>query len=199
MCFYDTSGGTQTTINTTATGNVGTYSFTGLSLDAGDIAAIYEHTIVRSDSGSITNANLDAADNGDADIHYAVTGNDVSFAGIEETYIWAGGTYAPGGALTLVEDIDIRGTFTMTDNNISRIDGGWNTEGTGSFSATTNTVTFWASAQPVSITSNGSSFYNVTFYEPAAVPQVWSIQDDFSVANNLNCTSQIINFNGHDK
>jgi uncharacterized repeat protein (TIGR01451 family) len=225
MCLYDTSEATQTTINTTATANIGTYSFTGLSLDAGDIATIYiedhatyeattvirtdadgaadvdlydEHTIIRSDSGSITNANLDSADNGDTDIHYAVTGNDVSFAGIAETYIWAGGTYAPGGAITLVEDLDIRGTFTMADNNVSRIDGSWNTEGSGSFSATTNTVTFWASAQTDSIASNDSSFNNVTFYQPAPVANTWNIQDDFTVASNLSCTAETINFNGHD-
>jgi uncharacterized repeat protein (TIGR01451 family) len=223
MSLYDASEAKQIILTTTATANVGTYSFANLDLAAGDVAAVYindhgtyeattgirtdadgavdvdlydEHTIVRSDSGSITNANLDSADDGDGDIHYEVTGVDISYAGIDELYIWAGGTYEPGGAISLVEHVDIRGTLTLAGNDVSRVDGDWVVSGAGSFTTTTNTVTFWASNQTNTIMPNGSDFYNLTFYTPhALVTNTWNIGDTLQTNNNLACGTGTINFN----
>lgn len=55
-----------------------------------------DRVIVRSDTGSLTNTNLNTADNGDSDILYNVSSNNLTVDSGKELHVWASSTFAPG-------------------------------------------------------------------------------------------------------
>ncbi len=161
--------GAAASSTTTAAAN-GTYTLTGVTAVAGDVLTIYldgetedavtvtvangsdltginlyqDRLITRHDnSSSLTNTNLDTADNNaDADITaiYGVSGGTLTLAADKHLYIPASNTYAPGGNISLSGNFTNAGTFT---------------KGTG-------TVTFTKGSSTQTVNGGSSSFYNLT-------------------------------------
>ncbi len=119
--------------------------------------------IVRHDnSGSLTNTNLDTADNNaDADISaiYSVASGTLTMVAGKELFIWTGKTYAPGGNVK-AQNVDINGVFTMGTNSVQVYDS-WDATG-GTFSGSgTGKVMFTGTTSSKTITSNGNHFNNL--------------------------------------
>ncbi|MBU1811375.1 MAG: hypothetical protein KJ629_09610, partial [Candidatus Omnitrophica bacterium] len=120
---------TTTTIGTANLGD-GSYSFNNLDLDTQDVAAVYindslnyeattssnfddavspanfnlyhNDVIIRSDSTTpISNTALNNADDGDMDIHYSITGGNLSIDSGYKLLVWGGDTFTPGGNVTV--------------------------------------------------------------------------------------------------
>ena len=212
--IYYTSGSTATQ-TAAVVGGVGTYDFSNLDLDADDIATLYidnqasgykgcttyrsdangandvhiykDHVIIHSDSGFMTNANMaNVDDNVDNDIKFDVTGGTLTVEDNFECYIWENGTFQAGG-IVIVDDIDIRGTFTMGANAVT-VSGSWFTSATGAFTST-GTVTFDSGAAGEEVTSDGESFNNVDFNDAGS----WTLQDTTDIDNDLNISNGTLN------
>jgi len=124
---------------------------------------IYQNRLkLQHEAGSnISNADLDTANNAndtDIDAIYGVTST-LTMQASTEIYITQGSTFSPGGPVA-ANDVSIQGAFDMSDNDVS-VTGSWITGENGSFTGN-NAITFNATA-PETVTSNGSSFYNVTY------------------------------------
>jgi len=133
------------TATTDASGN---YSFTGVDFSDGDVIVFYldgaaeygcvvtvatkqdfigmdiyqNKVIVRNDyaagTGYITNANLSTAHNGDADIKYSVTSNNLTVETGSELFIWSGDTYQPQGNI-ITPSLEIKGTLSLESNQLN--------------------------------------------------------------------------------
>lgn len=211
MYLYYSGTGSTVTQTDAVTGGVGTFGFTGLNLSAGDIATLYihdqgsgyegcatyrsdadgaadvnvykDHVIIHSDSGSMTNADMTNADDGDPNIRYEVVGGVLTVDDSFEAYIF-GGTFQPGAAV-IVDDINVNnGAFTMEANAVT-VSGTWITGADGAFTSS-GTVTF-DSAAAEQITSHGESFGGVIF-DGHTDTGSWSLQD----ATDINGTITII-------
>lgn len=96
----------------------GTYKATTVTVSDGAALSglnLYDqHLIVRHDNaGSLSNANLATADDGDTDILYNVSAGNITVEGAStELYIWSGDTYLPGGAVSTVH-FENNGTTTL--------------------------------------------------------------------------------------
>ncbi|MBU1852305.1 MAG: DUF2341 domain-containing protein, partial [Candidatus Omnitrophica bacterium] len=105
---------------------------------------IYGNTLIARDetAGPITNATLNTAKGSltDADIIYSVASSNLTVSGANDLLIWTGDTYAPGGNITIPGGFISNGTFTPG----------------------ANTVTLTATDTDNIITSNASSFNNLT-------------------------------------
>jgi hypothetical protein len=129
--------------------------------------------MIMSDSGNVTNANLDTYDNGDdSDIIYTVTTNNLTLEDGYKLIVNAGDTYEPGGAVTTDPssnasttdgDILIESTAVMTvGTNAISCGGDWTNSGTFTKSSG-QTTTFTATATGHSIAPGSSNFDSVTF------------------------------------
>ncbi len=128
--------GTQTTECSNVPAN-GSYSFTGVTANSGDVVTVYldneteeattvmvsdgtaqtdldmyqNWVIVRHDTGSsITNTNLSNGDDGDDDVKYSVSAGAATIDAGFGLHIWGGDTYAPGGTLTTTSTATAAGT-----------------------------------------------------------------------------------------
>lgn len=182
----------------------GVYSITGLTISANDVLTLYidgetelgvtvtkatgsdqtglhifqNYLITRCDNScSLTNANINTADaNGDADITAiisAASDTAITTASGKSLYIPASHTFAPGGTVS--------------------VGGSWTDVGT--FTHGSSTVTFASTATGKTITTTGSSFYNLTF---DGVGGGWSFQDNPTIANTLTVTNGSLDANGAD-
>ncbi|MBF0217836.1 MAG: filamentous hemagglutinin N-terminal domain-containing protein, partial [Candidatus Omnitrophica bacterium] len=172
--------------NDVSTNGVGAYSFNGISWNNGDLVIVFingnavngntvtkvgagnvsgldiwgEMLIVRYETGAlITNANLDTALGvySDNDVLFSLDGSDnLDLNG--GLKIWTGKTYAPGANINIEDSFINSGTFTHGNK----------------------TVTFDANSG--NITTNGSSFYDLTIGAIGASVTAW---DAITVANNL--------------
>ncbi|MFH1782417.1 MAG: hypothetical protein ABH848_02240 [Candidatus Omnitrophota bacterium] len=121
----------------------------GLDLYQNRVIVRYDYT-----GASLTNANLLAADNGDSDLLYSVSGSDLTLGANQELFVWSGDTYVPGGNVTTTH-LDIRGALTAGSNTFT-LSGNFNNQGT--FTANASTVTFNDNTQ-ASIISGSTTFY----------------------------------------
>src|SRR3989338_1471550 len=102
------------------------------------------------------------ADNSaDDDIHYTISGSNVTFDTGYELWIASGKTYTPGGTVE-ADDLEVEGTGTFNPaSNAVTIHGSWEHSTTGTFTST-GTVTFDSSSSET-ITTSGDAFYHLTF------------------------------------
>ena len=94
-----------------------------------------------------------------------------------------------GGGWTLQDALDVNNNLTITNGTLAAgsygVTIGSNLSNSGSFT-TSGTVTFDATSTGKTITSNGMSFYNLTFN---GIGGGWTLQDALDVNNNLTVTS----------
>jgi len=127
LLYIDSGGGEQGTVVTVSN---------GLSLAGVDI--YQNHLVVRHDNaGVMSNAFLNSATNGDADILYTVVGNNLTVSGANELYIASGHRYFPGGDVT-TPNMESRGIFNGGANVID-INGALNITA-GEFTATSTVL-----------------------------------------------------------
>ncbi|MDD2942629.1 MAG: hypothetical protein PHC51_06650 [bacterium] len=177
------NGATQSHYNLTTDGS-GAFSVTGAALADGDVLVfylndeaeegdlvyvsdaaghadlkLYQNTnYIRVDSATpLTNALLAAADDGDDDIKYLVSGADVTFESLFEVYIGSG-QYAPGGAVS-GGAYDINGTFNVLGNDVT-VSGNWDATG-GVYLTVGNTTTFNGTTILISGGANPSHEFDV--------------------------------------
>jgi len=103
---------------------------------------IYQNrVIVRNDYaagvGYTTNANLAAADNGDADIKYSVSGNSLTLDSGQKLFIWSSNAYQSSGNVS-ASTLDIRGMLNVEANTIHVL--GNVLQFSGTFSGTSPTL-----------------------------------------------------------
>ncbi|MDP3964815.1 MAG: hypothetical protein Q8Q20_04150 [bacterium] len=160
---------------------------------------LYQNTvIVRADTGSISNANLNTGDSGDDDIKYNVSGSNVTFNSGFELHIWSGDTYQPSGWITTqAADIHIAGgTLTMAGNYIIA-GGGWDND--GSFSQTTNySTTFNASSGTYNIDADGTggdTFRTVDFNDGGGSAE-WNLTTNMTSSQDVTILGGTLDFNG---
>lgn len=141
----------------TTTGANGEYSFPSLTLSNNDMICVYlkdatnkattvskvpksditgfnlykGHLVLRKDAagGSLSNANLLSADNGDDNILYTVSGTSLTVNSGVELYILAGHTYAPDGTID-ADAIKIKGTINNNSGNNINCGGNFINDGT---------------------------------------------------------------------
>lgn len=198
------NGGAKTTARTNG---LSVATFTTVGLTAGDVVTMWldddpavgaavtvtngttlgfdiyqDYLIARQEQGSsITNAHFDTANNvndGDLDAIYTMSGTTMTMQPGKTLLIRNGSTLSLTGKLN-VDDIVIKGVLAMGAQNMT-VAGSWSTQG-GSFTGT-NTVTFDTDS-PETISSNGSSFRNVTFVVSGTSAQ-WVTTDTLSVSGN---------------
>ncbi|MBU1785258.1 MAG: DUF2341 domain-containing protein, partial [Candidatus Omnitrophica bacterium] len=191
------NGALQDNMDTTGTGQ---YSFSGIIVSAGDAILVYINDyatdgntltmasaaditdldiygatlIARHETaGPITNATLNTAKGSltDADIIYSVASSNLTITGANDLLIWTGDTYAPGGNITIPGGFINNGTFTPG----------------------THTVTLTATDTDNIITSNSSSFTNLTINGSGGV---WTLQDAMDVDTALTITAGTLDLNG---
>jgi hypothetical protein len=151
--------------------------------------------MIMSDSGSVTNTNLDTYDNGnDLDITYTVTTSNLTLEDGHKLIVKSGVTYEPGGTVTTDPsasasstdgDILIQSTATMTvTTNAIYCGGDWENQGTFTKS-TGQTTTFTATALSHTITDGGSNFDTLEFNGSSGG---WSFADSTTIDVNLTMT-----------
>ncbi len=104
----------------------------------------------------------------------------------------SGGTFSGSSGTVNTTDMTLSsGALTLT-NGLFNVSGNWLQSG-GTFTAGSSTVTFNATSTGHTITSDGSSFNNVTFN---GVGGSWFLQDPFITTGNLTITNGTLNANG---
>lgn len=126
------------------------------------------YVIVRADTGSITNANLDTGDDGDDDIKYSVGSGNLTLVPGFHLHVWAGDTFTPGGTITTSSggDVHIANSATLNANgNNVVVNGDWYNDGT--YTTGSNTTTFNSMTGTTTIDSSeadsveGADFNNI--------------------------------------
>lgn len=156
---------------------------------------IYQnHVVVRYETGSAINiAQIAFYDNDqDSDINFDAEDNTPDTLTVEdgsELYIPSGYTFQPGGNLKSgssgIDDIEIVGTYIAASNEEILVSGSWKNSGT--FTASTSTVTFDASSTDKTIEAGASSFSTVVFNNASGG---WTIQtNDMTTANDFTLTA----------
>jgi len=140
------------------------------STDITDLDIYQDRIIVRDDN---TGSGLTIADmvdwdkDQDPDIKFTATTTGTDTLTVDspyELYIWqtSAGVFAPNGNVNIY-DLDIRGTFTASGTETHTISGSWFASSTTGFNAASSTAVFNATATGKTITTDGDSFYNLTF------------------------------------
>ena len=151
-----------------------------------------DRLVVRHDNyGSLTNANLDTADNNaDTDISaiYSVSGSNLTLASGKSLFIPASHTFAPGGNITVGGNFTNNGTFTA-GTNIFTLNGTSQTiKGTTTFNNFTinapNTVTF---------TSGTTQTFNGTFTCTGTAGNIITLTSSTTSAHTLSKSSGTVN------
>ncbi|MBU1128492.1 MAG: hypothetical protein KKG95_00285, partial [Candidatus Omnitrophica bacterium] len=233
LYLYYATGSTSISSAVIASAGDGTYTFSNLDLDEADIATIYMEDsfyegcvisrlngvsvsgvdlyagdiIIRSETAqAITNLDLNNADNGDNDIKYNVSGNNLSIDSGFKLLVWNNDAFAPGGNITAdnfenegVMDIDadiaidIDGDFTNTGtidltgtSSTINVAGDWNSS-SGTFIPGTSTVTFDGSGGQAITGAN--TFYNLTIANTAPIPTDAADVDPDSIQTVTNLLS----------
>ncbi len=141
----------------------------GKIVDGGAIVMgldLYDGRLTLGDTGgalgtNITNADLGSAYFSNSNVHYSVdVSNNVSFLDSVDLWVPASMTYTPGANITAT--------------------GSWLNQGT--FAQGTHAVNFTAAALGKTITSGGSSFYDLTFNNAAGG---WTISDPMAVIRDF--------------
>lgn len=190
--------GAAASANTT-TASDGTYTISGITSVAGDVLTLYldgntekgiavtvgsgsnltginiyeNNLIARCDNScSLTNSNLDTADNnGDADISavYSVAGGALTLASGNSLFIPSGKTFAPGGDVNVPLNFTNNGTYTKGTETITITDtSSTNKTFTGGSGSYYNLAITGSGAGSVTI-SGSNSFNNFTIGAPKTV------------------------------
>lgn len=159
---------------------------------------LYQNTvIVRADTGSISNANLNTGDSGDDDIKYSVSGSAATFDSGFELHIWNGDTYAPAGNITTqAADVHIDNSTLSVGSSFVILGGGWNNDGT--FSHTSGYVLFQAGSGTYDIDADGtgSDFFNNVEFNDSGGGAEWNLLTDMDVNGYLTIYGGTFDFNG---
>ncbi|MBU1367828.1 MAG: hypothetical protein KJ711_08445, partial [Candidatus Omnitrophica bacterium] len=182
---------TTTTIGTANLGD-GSYSFNNLDLDTQDVAAVYindslnyeattssnfddavspanfnlyhNDVIIRSDSTTpISNTALNNADDGDMDIHYSITGGNLSIDSGYKLLVWGGDTFTPGGNVTVTSaDMQIAtgAGLNLTTYNLQLTTSG-SLDNDGILTLTTGTVDLAGSLETSGTINAGGGLINL--------------------------------------
>jgi hypothetical protein len=173
----------------TTTASDGTYTLSGLVTSAGQVLTVYldgatekavtvtvapgtdisgfnlyqNRLITRCDDGgcSITNTNLDTADNnGDTDISaiYSVNSGVLNVKSGKALLVGANATFTPGANVNVGSGITLVGTLAAGSNTLT-LSGTWLKNVAGAFTAGTSTVLLDGTNQTM---SGSTTFYNLT-------------------------------------
>lgn len=170
-----------------------------------------DRLMIMSESGNVTNTNLDLYDSGnDSDIIYSVSSSNLTLASGYKLVINTSDTYEPGGTVTttaaLVQastagDILIQSSATMSvGTNAVSCGGDWTNSGTFTKSSG-QTTTFTGTTTGFQISPNSSNFANVTFNGSGGG---WSFSATTTIDEDLTMTAGIlsgtssVNVNGGD-
>ncbi|MBU1952205.1 hypothetical protein KJ733_04805, partial [Patescibacteria group bacterium] len=211
------------------TDNTGAWAINSVSVDSGDIITVYldneteeattvfvsnettqsninlyqNFVIVRADTGSISNANLDTGDDTDDDIKYSVDISDnVTFDSGFHLHIWAGDTYAPAGTVATQGGGDIHITSSATFNtggNAVTVNGSWDND--GAYVHGNGLVTFNASSGTHTIDADSPSdddFYNVVINDGGGTAHWDLTSQPMQIDGNLTITDGEIDLNNYD-
>ncbi|MDD2943020.1 MAG: hypothetical protein PHC51_08660, partial [bacterium] len=192
------NGAIRTSFDTTTDGS-GNFSFNTIDLQAGDPLIIFvndeaeegnlvyvsdgnpvanlklyqNETAIRTDFGAgLTNAELAAVDDGDADIHYNIAGGNATFETAYELYIFAGSTYAPGGTVS-GGAFDLNGTFDAAGFNVT-VNGNWDATG-GAYTSGLNTTSFSSGVLTSGGVDDNHDFHNFTI--SSGTVTIWGSAD----------------------
>ena len=117
----------------------------------------------------------------------------ISRAGFSLGFSISGGTVtlADAAKLSTVSDLAIHSGSLAVHNSQIAVGGSWMNSG-GSFLPGTSTVTLNSSASGKTITSNGSSFYNLYFNGSGGY---WTLQDSMTVLSTMTLTAGTLDTN----
>ncbi|MFC1748208.1 beta strand repeat-containing protein, partial [Pseudomonadota bacterium] len=174
----------------------GTYNATTVTVVDGTAPSTlnlyHNHLITRFDNGagSLNNANLSTADDGDTDIVYSVTGSDLDTNAGTELLIWSGNTFTPAGIVS-ADGVDINGTFDAAANAVN-VTGAW--DATGGVFTSTGTVTLNATSGSNTITPGGTGenndFHNLIINDGGGsatfvLGGALDVNNDFTITNGI--------------
>lgn len=176
-------------VNEDGAGIFGTVVTETAGNDITDLDIYGDHIIVRHDnSGALTIDDMDNYDSGnDTDIHFTATNDTPDTLTVddgEELYIWGGDTFAPGGNLTAIDDIQIEGIYTAAGSETITVSGDWLNNST--FTAASSTITMDGTG---TFTSGGSSVNNLTLSGSGTITLANATH---IIAGNLNMTGDTI-------
>ena len=208
------------------TDNTGAWAINTVSVNTGDIITIYldneteeattvmvsnettqtnvdlyqNYVIVRADTGSISNANLDTGDDTDDDIKYSVDVSDnITIDSGFNLHIWTGDTYTPAGTVTTQGSGDVHVTSSAIFNAAGytvTVNGSWDNDGT--FTHGDNTVTFNGSSGTQTIDSTDATtdnFYDVVINDGGGTATIQLANTNITVDNDLTITDGIFETN----
>lgn len=138
-------------------------------------------------AGPVTDTTLNTANNG-GDTDYtlfikAISSNTNASVGSDvELLIWTGATFRPAGTVTALSGVDINGTFTMQTYTVTS-SGSFDAGNDGVFTGT-NTVLLSAKTGTLSVITNGSTFYNLTFGDSGGTAR-WRLGDNIDINGSL--------------
>ncbi|HXH18411.1 MAG TPA: Calx-beta domain-containing protein [Chitinophagales bacterium] len=175
----------NTTLTLTANQTAGS-----LTLRAGSYLNLSSYTL-SIDEGTITNNGVISL--GTSTINYSKTGAQTIAALTYNNLSTSGsGTKTIGGAVTVNGNLTIgNGTTLDASGYAMTVKGNWNNAGT--FAAASGTVTFSGTSNQ-SVTSNGSTFYNLIVNNTAT--QI-SLNDSLKITNVLTLTDGVITTGSH--
>jgi CSLREA domain-containing protein len=210
-----------TSVGTTTTNPSGDYTFNDLTLVSGDRIAVFidgatekgasvtmsstadiagfniyqNQLVVRTETGSITNANLSNGQGGapDSDLTaiYTVSGSDLTTAAGVSLQIWSSSSYAPGGNINDGGNWTNNGTFTAGANTVKLNSSAGNQSIGGNFDSNFSTLTIDnVPVNPTPSTSNIVSLAVSTHVTTAlnvthgVFNQGASTADDFTLTTN---------------
>lgn len=184
---------------TTTTASGGTYTLSGLTVNAGDVLTVYldgntekgttvtvgsgsnltnidiyqNYLITRCDNScSLTNTHLNTADNnGDSDITdiYSVSGSALTLASGKSLFIPSSKTYAPGGNVNVGLSFINQGTYTKGTETITLTDTSATVKSFAGGSGDYYNLTITAGGTGAVLVSGNNSFNDVTINAPKTI------------------------------
>ena len=175
-------------------GNTVTTSF-GVDIVTEDNFVVYEnHVVVRHEQDSnITIAGMENYDNDNnaTDMLFDATDDTTDTLSVEdsnELFVQAGYTFAPGGNVTSVHDIEVDGNWTAAASETVNLSGTYKLDTGGTLDPSTSTVTFDGTGGTEDIITDGTGgFYNFTVND-AGGSLTLEVEDALSVYGNLTIT-----------
>ncbi|MDD2943516.1 MAG: hypothetical protein PHC51_11200, partial [bacterium] len=198
------NGAVRTTFDTVTDGS-GNFSIASIDLQSGDPLIIFlndeaesgnllyvsdgvghadlklyqNEVAIRTDAGSgLTNTQMQLVDDGDADIHYNVSGGNLTIESAYELYIYTGSTFLPAGAVT-GGAFDINGTLDAAGNDVT-VGGAWDATG-GVYTSGANTTTFNGTTTLIT----GGTDANHDFHHVTLSGDVTVSTNDIDINGNL--------------
>jgi hypothetical protein len=180
-------------------GNTVTVSDGG-DIIAGDNLRVYQnHVVVRYEQGSsitINDMSLYDDDDNSADMLYTAAtfpSDSLSVESTHELFVDNDFTFAPGGNVTQVHDVEVAGLWSAAAGETITLDGTFNVRPGGEFSPSTGTVTFDATTGTEDlITAGTGTLYNLTVDDADGATSGYltvQVQDPLDVDNDFTISS----------